>query len=303
MAPNSTISDLLSQLVPDDGVVETELDGVQLFRMSTPVPRTASVYPPSLCIIASGEKRAYLEGYTHTYSAGTYLCSALPLPVEAEIPHASPDEPVTGLLISLKTRTFTELLLEVRSATPEPASGGDVAAGMSVTAWDQTFEDALHALLTGLADKAVTDVLGRGRLREVFYAVLMGPTGAVIRRHIGRGIQDMSSILTFIGQNLDQPVDVDDLANRAGMSRAAFDRHFKAATTMSPLSYVKAVKLNEAAVKMTAGMDVSAAASKVGYVSASQFSREFKRHFGLTPREWAKSRVGERPSKNTVIAV
>lgn len=301
MTTSSAISDLLSQLVPNDGVVETGLEGVQLFRMSESVPRTASVYPPSLCVIASGEKRAYLEGYTHTYNAGTYLCSTLPLPIEAEIPHASEEEPVTGLLISLETRTFTELLLEVRSATPEPASVDDVAAGMTVTTWDDTFEETLRTLLTGLPDKAATDVLGRGRLREVFYAVLMGPAGAVIRRHIGRGIQDMSSILTYIGMNLDQPVDVDDLAGRAGMSRAAFDRHFKAATTMSPLRYVKAVKLNEAAVKMTAGMDVSAAASDVGYVSASQFSREFKRHFGLTPREWAKNRAGESPSRSAAM--
>lgn len=301
MTASSAIPDLLSQLVPNDGVVETGLDGVQLFRMSESVPRTASVYPPSLCVIASGEKRAYLEGYTHTYNAGTYLCSTLPLPIEAEIPHASEEEPVTGLLISLETRTFTELLLEVRSATPEPASGDDVAAGMTVTTWDDAFEETLRTLLTGLPDKAATDVLGRGRLREVFYAVLMGPAGAVIRRHIGRGIQDMSSILTYIGKNLGQPVDVDDLAGRAGMSRAAFDRHFKAATTMSPLRYVKAVKLNEAAVKMTAGMDVSAAASDVGYVSASQFSREFKRHFGLTPREWAKNRAGESPSRSAAM--
>lgn len=301
MTTSSAISDLLSQLVPNDGVAETGLDGVQLFRMSESVPRTASVYPPSLCVIASGEKRAYLDGYTHTYGAGTYLCSTLPLPIEAEIPRASAEEPVMGVLISLETRTFTELLLEVRSATPEPASGDDVAAGMTVTTWDNTFEETLRTLLTGLPDKATTDVLGRGRLREVFYAVLMGPAGAVIRRHIGRGVQDMSSILTYIGKNLDQPVDVDHLAGRAGMSRAAFDRHFKAATTMSPLRYVKAVKLNEAAVKMTAGMDVSSAASDVGYVSASQFSREFKRHFGLTPREWAKNRVGESPSRSAAM--
>ena len=76
------------------------------------------------------------------------------------------------------------------------------------------------------------------------------------------------------------------------MSRAVFHRTFKKATTMSPIQFVKAMRLNSAAMKIAAGMNVNEAASQVGYVSSSQFSREFKRIYGESPRRWSHSVAG-----------
>ena len=71
------------------------------------------------------------------------------------------------------------------------------------------------------------------------------------------------------------------------MSRAAFHRKFKQATTMSPIQFVKSMRLNNAAMKIAGGMTVSEASMGVGYVSPSQFSREFKRLYGQSPRQWS----------------
>ena len=95
-----------------------------------------------------------------------------------------------------------------------------------------------------------------------------------------KSLQSMSS-------HLNEPITIDEMAKRAGMSRAVFHRKFKQATTMSPIQFVKSMRLNNAAMKIAGGMTVNEAATDVGYLSASQFSREFKRMYGQSPRQWS----------------
>ena len=78
------------------------------------------------------------------------------------------------------------------------------------------------------------------------------------------------------------------MAGRVGMSRAVFHRKFKQATTMSPIQFVKSMRLNTAAMQIANGKTVSEAAMAVGYVSSSQFSREFKRLYGQSPKQWSQ---------------
>jgi AraC-like DNA-binding protein len=89
---------------------------------------------------------------------------------------------------------------------------------------------------------------------------------------------------------LDKTVTIEDMATQVGMSRAVFHRKFKEATTMSPIQFVKSIRLNKAAMKMASGMNVNEAAMEVGYVSSSQFSREFKRMYGQSPKQWSSSK-------------
>lgn len=79
------------------------------------------------------------------------------------------------------------------------------------------------------------------------------------------------------------------MAERANMSRAAFHRKFKQVTSMAPIQFVKSMRLNQAAMQIAAGMNISEAALGVGYISPSQFSREFKRMYGQSPRQWSEA--------------
>lgn len=283
----SQIQRHVARHAPIDGVHETPLDGIQLFRVSAPVERVPGVYNPSVCIIVDGSKHAYHDGQTYVYGPDGYLCATVPTPVEAEIPHATPDEPVLGILIDLETRTMTELMIQYRAANPQPPSATDTTTGLEVAGWDQRFETALLRALELLDEPTALDVLGRGRLRELLYAIIEGPAGPGIRNTVGGGSHQLVHVLTYMRNNLDQPLAVEDLADRAEMSRAAFDRHFKATTSMSPLKYLKALRLNDAAMLIANGANVTHAANQVGYTSPSQFSREFKRHFGASPRTWS----------------
>jgi AraC-like DNA-binding protein len=129
-------------------------------------------------------------------------------------------------------------------------------------------------------------VLGNGRLREVYYALLKGDAGATARRAFGVG-NEIARVIAHVSSHLDESITIDHMAAHVGMSRAVFHRRFKQATTMSPIQFVKGIRLNNAAMSMAGGMTVNEAATEVGYASSSQFSREFKRMYGQSPKQWS----------------
>ncbi len=300
MTPSPTrkatqIEAVVARHVPTDGTHETPIEGVRLFRVSAPVHRVPGVYEPSVCAVVAGAKHAYHGGRAHVYGPGHYLCTPMPTPVEAEVPHASVDAPVLGVLIDLDTRPMTELLIQHRATRPLSSDSPGATAGPAVAPWNDEFGGALLRLLELLDDTVAVQLLAPGRLRELCYAIVEGPVGPTIRDTLGAPTHQLAPVLTYMRNNLDQPLAVEDLAARAGMSRAAFDRHFKAVTSLSPLKYLKALRLNDAAMLIASGATIAHAANRVGYTSPSQFSREFKRHYGTTPRSWAGRAVAVDP--------
>ncbi len=79
-------------------------------------------------------------------------------------------------------------------------------------------------------------------------------------------------------------MNVEELAEVVHMSVSSFHEHFKAVTSMSPLQYQKVLRLQEARrLMLSTMMDAGTASRHVGYLSASQFSREYHRFFGSAP--------------------
>jgi AraC-like DNA-binding protein len=286
--PASEIRDLLVRHAPAHGTAPTAIEGLELIRVTTPVPTVPAIYPASMCVLVDGTKRVYFGGERMTYGNDSFLCCAMPLPVEAEVPQASADKPVLGLLLSLETQTMTETLVATEAAgrlepeATEPPSG----RGLVVADLDATITDAVWRLLQLLDDPCARQVLGPARLREVYFALLRSEAGDTIRRTFGAS-RDLGRAFAFLHEHLSESISVDELARVAGMSKAVFHRRFKAVTTLSPLQFMKAIRLNNAAAMIASGMNIAEAAGQVGYGSPSQFSREFSRQYGMPPRQWA----------------
>jgi AraC-like DNA-binding protein len=103
---------------------------------------------------------------------------------------------------------------------------------------------------------------------------------AAPQSHFGQ----ISRVLNRLHAEYANPVDTGTLARDAGMSVSTFHAHFKAITASSPLQYLKTIRLHKAQLLMVNdGANAAEAAARVGYESPSQFSREFKRHFGTSP--------------------
>ena len=209
-----------------------------------------------------------------------------------------------GLLLDLDTRAMAEALVAYEAAARPLglASTKAPTTGLVVAEVDEHFVEALGRLLQLLDDPVALRVLAQGRLRELLFAIVEGQAGPVVRRTFG-GVQDMTRVLTHVRENLSEPLCVDDLARRAGMSRAVFHRRFKAATNFSPLQFIKALRLSHAAMEIVGGKAVSQAADAVGYASASQFSREFRRHFGQSPRQWVKTAGASPPDVKRTASI
>lgn len=267
------------------------MKGVQLFRVSQSLRCAPAVYEPTVVAILNGSKEAILDGKRYKYDSSKYMCCPMSMPVEAGTPAASPENPLLGVYISLDTRVMTELVIEMERADRaiRKPMGESLPQGFAVAHWDEGFTEALFRLLQLGDSSDDTAVLGDSRLRELYYTILKGDAGNSARRAFGVG-NEIARAIEYLSSHLDEAVTIEDMAAQVGMSRAVFHRKFKQATTMPPIQFVKAIRLNSAAVKIAGGMTVNEAAMEVGYVSSSQFSREFKRLYGESPKQWSHSR-------------
>jgi transcriptional regulator GlxA family with amidase domain len=174
--------------------------------------------------------------------------------------------------------------VEAEPPSPEPAFAVNPVTPDLLDAWLR-----LLRLLDAPKDIAALAPLYE---REILYRLVQGPQGSIVRQ-IARANSRLSQVrraIAMIRDCFDQPIRSEWLAEEAGMSPAAFHRHFRTATAMSPLQYQKSLRLQEARRLIVAGRDVAAAAYAVGYESASQFSREYTRLFGLPPSRDVKGR-------------
>ena len=283
------IKQLVEKRITADGMVDTAIKGVSLFKITQAMPCAPALYEPTVVVILNGRKEAILDGHRYIYDNSQYMCCTVSLPVEAGTPEASTEEPLLGVYISLDTQVMTELAIEMESVTGaiKQTKTSSQPQSLSLANWDDAFADALLRLLQldGTMDAAI---LGESRLRELYYAVLKGDAGISARRAFGVG-NEIARSIEYLSTNLSKNVTIDELASLVGMSRAVFHRKFKQATRMSPIQFMKSMRLNHAAMRIAAGMNVSEAAMKVGYVSSSQFSREFKRMYGKSPKQWSHS--------------
>jgi AraC-like DNA-binding protein len=276
--------ELFGTLAPHEGTTCSALDGVRFSRTNTSVRRRPALYEPQIVIVCQGRKRGYLGDHVYVYDRQQYLVLSVPLPLESEI-EASAEEPLLAISIRVELSIVAELVMAL---TDRESRVHDEPRGIYSTPLDRPMSDAVLRLLEALASPIESRILAPSIIRELHYRILVGPQGHAIRaalthqHHFGR----IARALRRIHADYRAALDVDTLAREAGMSAAVFHAQFKAVTSTSPMQYVKTTRLHQARLLMVQdGMNASVAATRVGYESPSQFSREFKRLFGLSPSE------------------
>lgn len=274
--------ELLATLAPAEGMTQSTLEGVKFMRANRPHPRQPVMYEPCIVIVCQGRKRGFLAEQSFVYDAQQYLVLSVPLPFECET-EASAAEPLLAISIRVDLTLVAELLMALNDTRGAVHSE---PRGIYATPLDRPLSDAVLRLLESLVSPFDARILGPSIVREICYRVLTGEQGDAIRaalthqHHFGRIAKALRRIHTDYRGDLD----VETLAREAGMSLAVFHAQFKQVTSTSPMQYVKTTRLHHARLLMAQdGLNVSAAAARVGYESASQFSREFKRLFGLSP--------------------
>src|SRR5258708_37386970 len=122
--------------------------------------------------------------------------------------------------------------------------------------------------------------------REMIYILLSGDYGHLFFQQVffDQQADGVGKAIAWIKENYARSFTVEELAKSSNLSVSGLHHKFKAITTLGPLQYQKQLRLLEARRLMLSGsMDATTAALEVGYASPSQFSREYRRLFGLPP--------------------
>ena len=285
---------LHNQLAPHQGMTLSALDDVRLMRTNTSVDKSPALYDPCIAIALQGRKRIYLGDEVFDFDARHYLVVAVPMPFASTI-EASEQEPYLGLSVRIDRTVLADLMFELDSCDASHASAASKAAtpkGMLTTSMDASVSAALLRLLQVLTSPLEARVLGPAIVREICFRVLIGEQGAAMRAALNSQCQfgRIAKALRRIHADYAADIDVGMLAAEASMSVPAFHVHFKTVTHCSPIQYLKSARLHQARLLMVrSDLTAQSASAQVGYESASQFSREFKRFFGRSPGEEASA--------------
>jgi AraC-like DNA-binding protein len=284
---------LIERYADGDGVHETPIPRMALFRASQPTQPIHGVQEPSLCLIAQGRKQVMLGEQVYLYDASSCLIVSVDVPVVGQVIEATPDAPYLCLRLDLDAQALASLMLELPAAPAAPPVGG--ALGIGVSAVTPALVGAACRLLALLEEPGDIGVIAPLVEREILYRLLTGPHGPRLRRiaMAESRLPQVNRAISWIKRHYDRPFSIERLADEAGMSPSALHLHFRAVTAMSPLQYQKQIRLQQARQRILAeGMDAAAAGFSVGYESPSQFSREYARLFGAPPlRDVARLRA------------
>lgn len=263
--------------------LSTAVPGLTLYRNTAPTAPNPCTYEPSLLLIPQGKKRVDLGKQSYVFGESTFLLTSIELPIVSRVCVASVEKPYLALFLKLDMGIVRDVLHteEVRISAPPIGTRGMVLGEATVellTPCSRTVQ-----LLDTPQDVPFFCKLLQ---REIIYRLLQGPQGDRLRSVATMADQSYQTAkaVTWLRQNFEKTLSVDELASIAGMSRSTLHHHFRGLTAMSPLQFQKQLRLHTARQKMlTEELDAASAAFAVGYESPSQFNREYKRFFGKPP--------------------
>jgi AraC-like DNA-binding protein len=272
---------------PDRGALPWP--GLRIYSSACPTTPTPTVYSPAICIVAQGAKQALLGDRIFRYDPFHYLVITAPMPVHARVIEASDEEPYMSMGLDVDTSAVHELLLDMEGTVSEEPEIAEDRLPLRVSRLDARLLDAVVRFLDAIDEPMDRKILAPAILREILYLALLRDQGDLLRfaaRRDGRS-PGVDRALHFIRHHLEERIDVPTIAREVGMSTSSLHHSFKSATTLTPIQYLKRMRLHRARQLMVdEGCLAAEAAFRVGYESPSQFSREFKRLFGLPPRRY-----------------
>ncbi len=210
---------------------------------------------------------------------------------ESQVLEASAERPYLAVSLQLPPELVMNVLLDLGEDIEIRNRGShDVPAFLSTV--DESLIDALRRLMRAVSDPAERRFLAPLVLREITFRLLRTDAAAVLRDAACR-LGDRGRIrdaMAFIDAHATRRLSVQEIARHIAMSPSHFAHRFREVTSVSPMQYVKHVRLDRARTLLVGdGLSAAEIAVRVGYESPSHFTRDFKRRFGFTPGRYARA--------------
>jgi AraC-like DNA-binding protein len=288
----SALARAIGRIAQTDGDHTTAIPALTLHRRKAPTEPLHCIYNLGLGVVAQGDKQVLLGGESIDYGPGQSMLTTIDLPVVSHVTRASVAEPFLGMMLTLDVRSIVQMASEMDEPRPRRE---DAYRSISFEALDAALLDALVRLVSLLGEPALIPRLAPLIQQEVTVRLLTGPHGRQLRHLVTSGSpgQQIAKAVAWLKEHFVEALRGDELADRAHMSPSTFRQHFRALTGVSPLQYQKQLRLQEARqLMLNESLDAGSAGGRVGYESASQFSREYNRLFGAPPqRDIARMRL------------
>ena len=282
---NNKILEEVNKLVKENSLTRTNIKAVNLYQTTTFLPRTPLTYDFCLVFVLQGKKIGYLPNKRFEYDSKNYLVVSAALPFECET-YASKEEPYTCILININKDIMYEIISSISKEESKNCKSVQMAIFQDQVTQD--LENSIYRLLKILQSKEESAILGDSILREIYYRIAIGENSHFLHKMFLENKMEskMTRTLKIIHNKYNEHLDIPTLAKEEDMSVSSFHTHFKKVTSLSPLQYIKKIRLNKAKDLLTRNnLQVNETAYATGYESSSQFSKDFKSYYGYPPKE------------------
>ncbi len=281
-AEREELAEMIARRLPRDGTADPQ-PGLNIARFSRPTELHHGFLDPCFCVIAQGGKTITLGEDVFRYDPAHYMIATVGVPMTAQVVQASASQPYLSLRVLLDPSVVASVMIE--SGLGHSIGDTGIRA-VNVSALDADLLNATVRLVRLIDRPNDYHALGPLVVKEIIYRLLTGAQG-IRMRHLARfggHSHRMVRAVQMLRENFDKPLRIEAIARELNMSVSGFHAHFKAVTAMSPLQFQKQLRLQEARrLMLNDDLDAGEAGHRVGYDDASQFSREYKRHFGEPP--------------------
>ena len=289
----SELRQLILTVMPEEGYCGGKAPKVAFSRFDTPQPTRRCFYQPLIALVVQGRKRSIVGNTVADYGNGQSSAVALDLPGIYHITDAAKETPFLSVSLRLDRQVIAELLAASPTLScPAPETSAEPPSVVVADASEELLEAFIRLVKLEETPERIS-IFAPMITKEIHYLLLSGPQGACLRHFCANQPQTPRIVraLDWMRTHFSEPLNIPELAERAGMAPSTFHKHFKDLTSLSPIQFQKRLRLHEAERLMfSEGKTVDSAAFAVGYESPSQFSREYKRLFGSAPRQDIKKK-------------
>ncbi|MBU2923349.1 AraC family transcriptional regulator [Colwellia sp. 1_MG-2023] len=270
-----------------DGIHATKIEGLHFYKMSSLNVRLPVIYRPSIYVVVQGCKQVSLNGEVFQYTNSKYLVVSVDLPLIGEVTSANKDKPYLCIQIDIDMKTMAKLVAELNLKASHKTGKGIFVGNM-----DEVLGEPILRLMKLLDAPKDIPYLSGVYFLEIYYRLLNTPHGSsIIQTSLhGSNMYRVAKVIEIMKLDIAKPRSIDELAAMINMSTSNFYNQFKKVTGLSPLQYLKQLRLTEARqIMISHNTNATKTAYMVGYESPSQFSREYTRLFGASPRRDIKA--------------